>query len=501
MREEGEIVASKYDALARIIIQNVGGKSNIKSVTHCVTRLRLQLVDEEKANTEVLEQTDGVVQVVRAGGQYQVVIGPQVHNVYDAVLEVGHLTGAGEVNEDGSAVEGTDGPAKKGVLTIAMDLISGILSPCLGILAAAGMIKGLLALFAFLGVIAQTDGIYQVLTAVGNGFFYFLPVVLGYTSAKKFKCNEFVGLAMGFALCYPAMVSSTSGDVLGTVLSGTPFEMSYYMTFGGIPIIMPPSGYTSTIVPIILAMFVVAKMEHFFKNHIPTAVEFFLTPMLTLALGCSLTYLVIGPLASVLTNIVLVIFEVLMALPVVGGTVTGIILGASYQVLVIFGLHWALMPIRLANLAQLGYDNVLVPAVTGVFAQGMAVLVVYLKSRDKKVRDLALPAFVTSLFGTSEPAVYGVTLPRMKPFAFGCVASGVAGAYLGTMGTKAFQQAYSGFMGFTQYLDPSGVAGYSQVFQWALGCIIAMVISFALNWLFWDEKKWADEKAATKTAV
>lgn len=494
-------MASKYDALARIIIQNVGGKANIESVTHCVTRLRLRLKDEQKANTEVLESTDGVIQVVQAGGQYQVVIGPQVHSVYDAVLEVGHLTGGGEVAEDGTPAGGiaADEP-KKNALTVAMDLISGILAPCLGILAAAGMIKGLLALFSFLGLITSADGIYQVLNSVANGFFYFLPVVLGYTSAKKFRCNEFIGLAMGFALCYPAMVSSTSTDVLGTVLGGTPFAMNYHMTYLGIPVIMPPSGYTSTIVPIILAMWATAKLEHFFREHMPTAIEFFMTPMLTLAIGVSLTYLVIGPIASVLTSAVLVVFEALYGLPVVGGTVAGIILGASYQVLVIFGLHWALMPIRLANLATLGYDNVLIPAVTGVFAQGMCVLAIYLKSRDTKTRDIALPAFITSLFGTSEPAIYGVTLPRMKPFVFGCIASGVAGAYLGTMGTKAFQQAYSGFMGFTQYLDPTGAAGYSQVIQWATGCVIAMAIGFVLTWFLWDERKWEDEQAAKKAS-
>ena len=207
-------------------------------------------------------------------------------------------------------------------------------------------------------------------------------------------------------------------------------------------------------------------------------------------MGVSLTYLVIGPVASVLTNLVLLGFEAVYAIPKIGGTVAGFVLGGLYQVLVIFGLHWALMPIRLANLGTLGYDNVLVPAVTGVFAQGMVALAIYLKATNKKTKDIALPSFITSLFGTSEPVVYGVTLPRVKPFIFGLIGSSVAGGYLGTMGTKAFQQAYSGFMGFTQYLDPTGAAGYSQVVQWGVGCVIAMVIAFALTWFFWDESAW-----------
>lgn len=484
-------MASKYDGLARIILQNVGGKGNILSVTHCVTRLRFQLKDEDAPNTEVLEQTEGVVSVGRAGGQYQVVIGPSVHLVYEAVLDVGHLQGGGEVAEDGTPLGGASGStSKKSALSVAMDLISGILAPCLGILAAAGMLKGLLALAQFMGWIAPEDGFYMVVNAVASGFFYFLPVVLGYTSAKKFGCNEFIGLAMGFSLCFPAMVGSTGGEPLGTVLSGTPFAMNYYMTYLGIPIIMPPSGYTSTIIPIILAMFVVSKTEGFLKRRIPSAIEFFTTPMLTLFVGVSLTYLVIGPVASFLTNLVLLGFEAVYAIPKIGGTVAGFVLGGLYQVLVIFGLHWALMPIRLANLGTLGYDNVLVPAVTGVFAQGMVALAIYLKATNKKTKDIALPSFITSLFGTSEPVVYGVTLPRVKPFIFGLIGSSVAGGYLGTMGTKAFQQAYSGFMGFTQYLDPTGAAGYSQVVQWGVGCVIAMVIAFALTWFFWDESAW-----------
>lgn len=222
-------MASKYDGLARIIIQNVGGKENIKSVAHCVTRLRFKLKDESKANDDVLEQTDGVLQIIHSGGQYQVVIGPHVTDVYDTVLAVGHLQAGGLVDDDGNPIDGDEGSdAPKGVLNIIMDLISGILQPILGPLAAAGMVKGFLALFAFLGWMTSTDGAYMIINAFADGFFYFLPIILGYTSAKKFGANPFIGMAMGAALTYPTMVNSTAGDVLGTVFSGTPFEMSYY---------------------------------------------------------------------------------------------------------------------------------------------------------------------------------------------------------------------------------------------------------------------------------
>ena len=486
-------MASKYDGLARIIIQNVGGKENIKSVAHCVTRLRFRLIDESKANDEVLEQTDGVLQIIKSGGQYQVVIGPHVNDVYDTVLSVGHLQAGGLVGDDGNPIEGgEDDTAPKGVMNVIMDLIAGILQPILGPLAAAGMTKGFLALFAFLKWMQPTDGTYMLINAFADGFFYFLPVILGYTSAKKFKGNEFIGMAMGAALVYPAMVSSTAGDVLGTILTGTPLEMKYYLTFAGIPIIMPSAGYTSSVVPIILSMFVVTKIERGFKNILPAAVNFFLTPMLTCLVGVILTYLVIGPIAATLTNILLMFFNFIFALPVVGATLGGALVGGLWQVLVIFGLHWAIVPINLANLAQNGFDTVLAGKVACEMGQIAAVLAIYLKSRDNKVKSIALPAVITGFFGTTEPAIYGVTLPRMKPFVFTCIAGAVSGAFACFMDARIFVAGYSGVMALARYIDPTpGGYGISCAITAGIAMLIAVVISFALTWFFWDEKAYA----------
>ena len=323
-------MASKYDGLARIIIQNVGGKSNIISVAHCITRLRFKLKDESKANKEVLESTDGVIKVMQAGGQYQVVIGNQVNDVYDAVLEVGHLAAAGAVDEEGNAVEETSGGGKKSPVSLLIDVISGTLQPTLGVMAATGIIKGLLALFDFLGLIPAASGTYQVWYAVADGFFYFMPIVLGYTAAKKFKVNEFIGMAIGIALCYPAMVNSTAGTVLGTVFTGTAFEMSYYLTFFGIPVIMPASGYTSSVVPIILAVAIAAPLEHWLKKVIPDVIKLFVVPFVTLIVMVPLTYLVIGPIASILCSILSLFFNAIYSIPVVGGLIGGVLIGAFW---------------------------------------------------------------------------------------------------------------------------------------------------------------------------
>lgn len=493
-------MASKYDGLARIIIQNIGGKENVKSVAHCVTRLRFRLKDESKANDEVLEQTDGVLQILKAGGQYQVVIGPHVGDVYDTVVTIGGFQAGGLVDDDGNPVDDEDGAGKKSVSAVIMDLISNILQPILGPLAAAGMVKGLLALFAFLGWMQSTDGAYMLINAFADGFFYFLPIILGYTSAKKFGANPFIGMAMGAAFTYPAMVNSTSGDVLGTVLTGTPFEMSYYLTFFGVPIIMPASGYTSSVVPIILTMLVVSKFEKVFKKALPASISFFMTPMLTCLIGVVLAYLVIGPVSSLLTSLVLLIFNTLYALPVVGATVAGAVVGGFWQVLVIFGLHWALVPVNLMNIAQNGFDMALVGKVGCEMAQIAVVFAIYLKSRDAKVRSIALPAVITGFFGTTEPAIYGITLPRMKPFIFSCIGGAVSGALACALGGKIFTAGYSGVMAVARYIDPTGASGLEPAIAAAIAMVAAAAIGFLLTWFFWDEKKWAEKGAKKKAA-
>lgn len=483
-------MASKYDGLARIILQNVGGKGNVNSVFHCVTRLRFRLKDESKANTEVLEQTDGIIQILKSGGQYQIVIGPQVGDVYDAVLAVSGLTGAGEVDEEGNPVDSGESQGKKGVLDTVIDFISGVIHPCLGVLAACGMLKGILTLLVFAGLIAKTDGFYQVLYALGDGFFYFLPVVLGYNAAKKLRVSEFVGLAMGFALCYPAMVNSTSLDVLGTLFAGTSFEMNYHLTFLGIPIVFPASGYTSSVVPIVLAMLAVAQLEKFFKKIMPASIAFFAVPLCTLIIGISLTYLVIGPVASLLTSAVLIVFNFLFSLPAPGGVLAGALFGGLWQVMVIFGVHFAFIPMYIANLAENGYDLIMPAQQAATMAQIAVVAAIYLKTRDKKVKSIALPAFITGFFGTTEPAIYGVTLPRKRPFVFSCIAAACAGAFTGLMGTKMFEAGYSGIMTLARNIDPTGVEGISNMVEVAISMVIAIVVGFLLTWLFWNEKDW-----------
>ncbi|WP_322155866.1 PTS transporter subunit EIIC [Paratractidigestivibacter sp.] len=483
-------MASKYDGLARIIIQNVGGKDNVKSLAHCVTRLRFKLKDESLANDEILENTDGVIKVMHAGGQYQVVIGPHVTDVYDTVLAIGKFQAGGLVDEDGNTLEEgegeSDGAPKKPV-DVLIDLISSILQPVIPVLAASGMTKGLLSLLAFLGVVTSTDGAYQTIYAFADGFFYFLPVFLGITSAKKFGMNQFVGGAMGAALCYPNMVAMKSADAIGSVFGGTFMEMSYSNTFFGLPIVFPSSGYTSSVVPIILAVLCAAKFWNAVDKKIPAALRFFATPMLTLIIFVPLTYLVIGPVAGVLTNLLALFFQSIYEIPVVGGLLCGAVLGGLWQVLVIFGLHWAVVPLILNNISALGYDAVFGGRQVCTHAQVGAVLAVLVKTKDKSIRDIAIPAAITGMFGTTEPAIYGVTLPKKTPFVMSCIASAIGGGFMGLMGAKQFMMGYSGLLGLPVYIDPAGTEGITNMIYYAIGIVIACVISFALTYVTYKE--------------
>ncbi len=235
-----------YTQLCQDILENVGGKDNINGVTHCITRLRFKLKDDTKANTEVIEKLPGVIKVMSANGQYHVVVGNKVEDVYEQFIKVSGLGGGGAVAAD-DAEEGPKTPA-----AIVIDLISGIFSPILGPFCAAGIMKGILACITQFAPEFANDGAYTVLYTIADGLFYFLPVMLSITAARKFKMSEFTALGIGVALVYPTMVALTGGDVLGSVDLGFFGTFSWYATFLGIPIIMPASGYTSSVIPVLL---------------------------------------------------------------------------------------------------------------------------------------------------------------------------------------------------------------------------------------------------------
>lgn len=469
-------MASKYDGLARIIIQNVGGKQNINSITHCITRLRFKLKDESLANTDVLNETDGVIKVMQANGQYQVVIGNAVAEVYDAVLEVGHLEGSGSVDEDGNPIEEEEtSGGKKNIATVLIDMISGIMAPTITLLGASGIIKGLLTLFTFFNILDPASGQYMVWYTVADGFFYFLPVILGYTAAKKFRMSEFTGMALGISLCYPTMVALKGGEALGTLLTGTPFEMSYYTTFFGLPVVFPASGYTSSVIPIVLCCFIAAKLEKWLNNHLSDMIKSFITPVCVLIIMSSFTYLVIGPVSGIICSVLTICFEALFNIPIIGATLGCALVGGFWQVLVIFGFHWSVIPLGYINIANLGYDFIMPGTFATPFAQAGALLAVMLRSKDIKTKKIGIPAFISCMFGITEPTIYGINLPKKKPFVIACISAAVAGAFVGLMGAKRYIPGGLGLFGLPGYIDAGSTGLFS---MWVV--LIASVIGFVL---------------------
>ena len=306
-----------YEDLSKKIIAGVGGKDNVKSVVHCTTRLRFKLKDESATHTDELKDTDGVITVVQSGGQYQVVIGNEVADVYETLIRVGGFADGGSVPDDYEDGE------KMSIFDRFIDLISGIFTPMLGVLCAAGMIKGFVAMFVAFNWLSENSGTYKILYSIGDGFFYFLPIVLGLTAAKKFHVDQFVGMAIGMALCYPSIVAlNSSKTVLSTLFSGSIFESQIHATFLGIPVVM--MSYTSSVIPIILAVWFASKVQAFAKRIVPTVVKTFLVPFITLLIAVPITFLIIGPVASWLSDgISTVCVAIYNFSPIVAGLVMG----------------------------------------------------------------------------------------------------------------------------------------------------------------------------------
>lgn len=481
----------KYRDLAEQIVKNVGEKENIISLTHCITRLRFKLKDETKANDDILKNMDGVATVIKSGGQYQVVIGNHVGDVYDDVCSI-----AG-ISEASAADLKLDVQKKEKLLDVFIDTISGVFQPILGVMTAAGMIKGFNALFLALGWYADGTGIAVLLNAIGDGFFYFLPVILGYTSAKKFGLNLFVGLSTGFALCYPAIQQSTlaaAAGPLSTLFSGTMFETPVYLRIFGIPMIT--MDYTSTVIPIILICYFASKCQKLFEKIVPQVVGFFIIPMLTLLVSLTAGFLVIGPAATFISS---AIIQGIMEIRTVSPLIAGGLIGGAWQILVIFGLHWGFIPLWINNIATIGYDNVMMPFFGATFAQTAVVFAMFLKTKDSKLKSQCVPSIISGIFGVTEPAIYGITLPRKLPFIISCIAAGISGAYLGFCDFKEYVVGGMGIFEFPSLIDPA-TNSMDNMIVGIIGVVIAMIIGFVLAMvLFKDDSSVSDVKTDHST--
>lgn len=468
-------MASKYDGLARIIIQNVGGKDNIAGLTHCVTRLRFKLKDEARANTEILKETDGIVTVIHGGGQYMVVIGNHVPDVYEAVVARGHLE---QVADAQSEAGETGAKEKKNPLDAFIGIVTGVFTPVLGMLSACGILKGVLALFVALGVLSAASGSYTFLNALSDSLFFYFPIILGYTSAKKFGISEFEGLVIGATMVYPSLLSS------GGVDSSNIF---------GIPVVMPASGnYSSSVIPVICAVAFAGWFEKRYKKWIPDTVKMFALPLITCFVTVCMTFWVIGPVASTASGLIGTAF---MAIYGFSPLLMGTVVGGLWQLLVMFGLHWAITPVMINNVQTVGFDTVMVGMFGASFAQVGAVIAIYLKTKNQKLKSLCVPAIVSGIAGVTEPAIYGITLPKKKPFALTCLIGAVTGGILMAMGAKYYIVPGMGIFGYMAFVNTAN--GDFMGMIWAvIVSVIALVLGTVLVYLTYK-----DEETAKKAVV
>ena len=474
---------SKYENLAKEILENVGGKENINSLTHCVTRLRFRLKDESKANDEALKNNPGVVTVMKSAGQYQVVIGNHVPLVYADVCELAGISnGTQQVEEE----------APQGLFNKLIDIISGCFQPILGPLCAAGIIKGLNALLVFiLGSSFNNSGTYMILNAIGDSIFNFLPIILGYTAAKKFNVNVIVGMIIGATLCYPTIQTDTlsaAGKAIGTL----PFIGSYYTKFIGIPFVS--GNYTSTVVPVICIVALAAQIQKIAKKFVPEMLQNFFVPFFVLIISLPIGLLVIGPVVSLLTTVLSNMFAGLYAFSPI---VTAFVIGALWQCLVIFGLHWALVPMAMVNIGNLGYDTILPGMLGTTFAATGVLAAMYLKLKDENKKALAIPGVISTFCGVTEPAIYGFLLPEKTPFVFSCIGGAVGGAIMGTVAVKQYVIGGLGIFSVVNFISPKGNA--TGMIVSLIAGAVSLVVGFVLTMIFYKTNdQQVENKEVTK---
>jgi PTS system beta-glucosides-specific IIC component len=401
-----------YSKTAAAVLKGVGGEENVQSLVHCATRLRFVIKDDSKVDKAAVKSAPGVITTAEAGGQYQVVIGNEVPEVFAAIGKISRF------GDDSSPVDSTTGSGPKaGLFSRFIAMISAIFTPLLWALAGTGLLKAFLAASVTFGWIDATTTTYTILNALSDSFINFLPIALAITAAKHFGASQFTSLAMAGALVYPSIVA----------LNGIPD-----ITFFGIPVTM--ISYVSSVIPIIIIVWLQSHAERFLYAKLHSSIRRFVTPMIVVLVLVPLTFLVIGPLANLIsTGLANGIGWVFDVVPWLGGA----IMGGLWQVFVIFGLHWGFIPLFALEAQNTGLIYILAPVFAAVLAQAAAVAGVWARTKNKNLKSLAAPATLSGfLAGVTEPAIYGINLPLKTPFAFG-IAGGVVGGALISAGGVA----------------------------------------------------------------
>ncbi|MGL5378357.1 beta-glucoside-specific PTS transporter subunit IIABC [Clostridium sp.] len=451
-----------YENLAKSILNYVGEEGNVEHVTHCATRLRFNLKDVSKVNQEKLKQTKGVMGVVNSNGQFQIIIGSDVANVYKKLMELGSFQKSNDGNTEKS---------KKGISSI-FEIISGIFTPILQPLAAAGMLKAVLVIATTFGWLTKDSQTYYIFNFVSDSLFFFFPVILGYTSAVKFKANPYMGMLIGGMLIHPSFSALVSAGESVTLL-GLPIKLI---------------NYSSTVVPIILIVWIMSYVEAFADKISPKPIKFFSKPLITMLVMTPIAFSALGPIGSFLGD----------GLSKVIDTINGVapwsipmIVGATSPLLVMVGMHYALIPMGINGIALNGYENIVGPGMlVSNIAQGASTLAVAAKTKNKDLKQLAGSAGLTAVLGITEPAMYGVTMRLKKPLISIMISGGIAGAYAGFTGVVRYASGSPGIASLPIFMGDNPM----NIIHTIIALAIAFVSAFILTWIIGFEEPSNEEQ-------
>lgn len=436
--------------LATAILQNIGGPDNVSSLVHCATRLRLTLKNNDIANDEQIEQLLGVVGVVQGNGQFQIIIGPDVAKVYRELQQLG----AGDHPENNQTKA-----EKNGILDTVLDYIAGSFTPILPVITAGGMIQVVLSLLVTFGLISETSDTFLVLTQISQAAFYFIPIYLGYSVAKKFKIDPFLGMMLAGVLLIPDM-SALLHQEGGVTLFG--FELQAIT-------------YSSSVLPIFLGVWAMSYVAKAVDKIVPNSLKFVLNPLLTILIVAPITLMVLGPLGYTLGEYIAIFLEFLTQNL---GWASVLVMGALSPILVMGGMHYALFPMLVTSFATHGYEMLVVPGMLAAnMAQAGAAAAVTLKTKDSNMKQLAGSATITALMGVTEPAMYGVNLRLKKPLIAVIIGGAVGGLWAGITGVRAYALV-SSLVALPSYLVTTG-----NFVNALITCILGFGVAFIVTCL------------------
>lgn len=472
-KQKGDKIMSKeYQTLATQIIALVGGKENVANVYHCQTRLRFTLVDSLKVDTEDLEKLDGVTKVIINAGQYQIIIGTHVADVFE---EIEKLV---EISQDTTTQE------KKGIFDTNIDFVAGTFQAIIPALSGAGMVKAVLALLVVFNVITTDSQTYYMLNVFADGVFYFLPILIAFTQAQKLKCNPILAAGVAAMLLHPNWSALVAAGDAVNFFNVIPFTLA---------------SYGSSVFPIILIIFVQSYVEKFLNKHIPKSINIVFVPMLTFLIMGTLAFSVLGPIGAIVGNYLATVFTFLAEN---ASWAPALIIGTFLPIMVMFGIHNGVAPLGIMQMSQLGYDSIFGPGcVCSNMAQATAGAVVAFVTKDKTTKETAIPGSITAYLGITEPLLYGVNLPKRYPLIASMIGGGLGGLYAGLTHAHRFATGSSGLPAVLLYIGNNTMTYfYNIIIAIVISIISTAIITFVLAKHF-EKEETTDNLDTTQAPV